>query len=248
MAEGMSNADKPKSLDESVEGALLDADLFVKYKAPQRALERLQEAVAHHPRSIVLREKLREIAVTHERQDEAARQCLSLVNLYIARENFESAHERLLEAKHIDPRINIAPGLEAIRRARRPDLHHAPAPPAPSAEPARRHVTLAGDLSAVNIFDAVQVIENSRLTGALEVENQERRGRVLFNDGRIVGAECGAEQAAEAFRLVVEMTAGAFDFSKAAEDFPVTINALTNTNLILDTLRQLDEDKQEDGG
>jgi hypothetical protein len=241
----MGNADKPKSVDESVEGALLDAELFVKYKAPQRALERLHEAVAHHPRSIVLREKLREIAVAHERQDEAARQCLSLVNLYIARENFEAAHERLLEAKHIDPRINIAPGLEAIRRARRPDLQHAPAPPS---EPARRQVTLAGDLSAVNIFDAVQVIENSRLTGALEVENQERRGRVLFNEGRIVGAECGAEQAAEAFRRVVEMTAGAFDFSKSAEDFPVTINALTNTNLILDTLRQLDEDKQEDGG
>ncbi len=244
----MSNADKPKSLDESVEGALLDADLFVKYKAPQRALERLQEAVAHHPRSIVLREKLREIAVAHDRQDEAARQCLSLVNLYIARENFESAHERLLEAKHIDARINIAPGLEAIRRARRPDLHHAPATPAPPPSPARRHVTLAGDLSAVNIFDAVQVIENSRLTGALEVENQERRGRVLFNEGRIVGAESGAEQGTDAFRLVVEMTAGAFEFEKAAEDFPVTINALSNTNLILDTLRQLDEDNQEDEG
>ncbi|HEU4596220.1 MAG TPA: DUF4388 domain-containing protein [Pyrinomonadaceae bacterium] len=244
----MGNADKPKSVDESVEGALLDAELFVKYKAPQRALERLQEAVAHHPRSIVLREKLREVAVAHERQDEAARQCLLLVNLYIARENFEAAHERLLEAKHIDPRINIAPGLEAIRRARRPDLHHAPVAPAPPAEPARRHVTLAGDLSAVNIFDAVQVIENSRLTGALAVENPERRGRVLFNEGRIVGAECGAEQAAEAFRLVVEMTTGAFDFEKSAEEFPVTINALTNTNLILDTLRQLDEDKQEEGG
>jgi hypothetical protein len=196
-----------------------------------------------------LREKLREIAVAHERQDEAARQCLSLVNLYIARENFESAHERLLEAKHIDPRINIAPGLEAIRRARRPDLHHAPAPtPAPAKEPARRQVTLAGDLSAVTIFDAVQVIENSRLTGALSVENTERRGRVLFNEGRIVGAECGAEKAAEAFRLVVEMTAGEFDFEKSPTDFPVTINALTNTNLILDTLRQLDEDSQEGEG
>jgi tetratricopeptide (TPR) repeat protein len=243
----MSNADKPKSLDESVEGALLDADLFVKYKAPQRALERLQEAVAHHPRSIVLREKLREIAVAHERSDEAARQCLSLVNLYIARENFESAHERLLEAKHIDPRINIAPGLEAIRRARRPDLHHAPAA-APAPAPARRRATLAGDLSAVNIFDAVQVVENSRLTGALAVESPERKGRVLFNEGRIVGAECGGEQGTDAFRLVVEMTAGAFDFERAAEDFPVTINALSNTNLILDTLRQLDEDKQEDEG
>src|SRR4051812_10925577 len=142
----MEKREKPKSLEESVEAALLDADLFVKYKAPQRAVERLQEAIAHWPRSIVLREKLREVAFSNGLQDEAARQCLLLVNLYIARENFESAHERLLEAKHIDPRINIAPGLEAIRRARRPDLQHAPAPAPPPPPSAPRHVTFGGDL------------------------------------------------------------------------------------------------------
>ena len=240
----MSEREKPKSLDESVEAAILDADLFVKYKSPQRAIERLQEAIAHWPRSIVLREKLREIAFTHEREDEAARQCLVLVNLYISRENFEAAHERLLEAKHIDPRINIAPGLEAIRRARRPDLQPTPAPPAPLAA-LSRPVAFAGDLSTVSIFDAVQVIENSRLTGALSIESAERQGRVLFNDGRIVDAECGEAKGTLAFRLIVEVTSGAFDFEKSASEFPVRIQALSNTNLILDTLRQLDEEKQE---
>jgi tetratricopeptide (TPR) repeat protein len=241
----MSKRDKPKSLDESVEAAILDADLFVKYKAPQRAVERLQEAVAHYPRSVVLREKLREVAISHGREDEAARQCLVLVNLYISRENFEAAHERLLEAKHIDPRINIAPGLEAIRRARRPDLlQHAPAPPAPAA--ASRSVTLAGDLATVSIFDAVQVIENSRLTGALAIESGARKGRVLFNEGRIVDAECGEAKGTMAFRLLVEVTSGAFDFEKAAHEFPVRIQAASNTNLMLDTLRQLDEEKNEE--
>jgi len=244
--------ERPKSLDESVEAALLDADLFVKYKAPQRAVERLQEAIAHHPRSVVLREKLREVSFTHGQPHEAARQCLFLVNLYIARENFEAAHERLLEAKHIDPRINIAPGLDAIRRARRPDLHATAAAPAPApatpAAPERRRVTLAGDLSSVNIFDAVQVLENSRLTGALsvEAEGDAPPARVLFNEGRIVGAECGADTGTEAFRRIVEITAGTFDFQKSAADFPVTIQALTNTNLILDTLRQFDEETQEE--
>jgi hypothetical protein len=239
----MSEREKPKSLEESVEAALIDADLFVKYKAPHRAIERLQEAVAHHPRSITLREKLREVAVSYGREDEAARQCLTLVTLYISRENFESAHERLLEAKHIDARINIAPGLEAIRRARRPDLQpHAPAA-APPAAVASRPVTFAGDLSTVSIFDAIQVIENSRLTGALSVESAERQGRVLFNDGRIVDAECGEAQGTLAFRLIVEVTSGAFDFEKAPSEFVIRIQALSNTNLILDTLRQLDEEK-----
>ncbi|MBV9924475.1 MAG: DUF4388 domain-containing protein [Acidobacteria bacterium] len=242
----MKEREKPKSLEESVEAALLDADLFVKYKAPQRAVERLQEAIAHWPRSIVLREKLREIAFSHGLSDEAARQCLVLVNLYIARENFDSAHERLLEAKHIDPRLNIAPGLEAIRRARRPDLQQAapaPAPPAPAAAP--RPVTFAGDLSTVSIFDAVQVLENSRLTGALAVEGPARKGRVLFNDGRIVDAECGEARGTFAFRLLVEVTSGGFDFAKSKNEFPIRIQALSNTNLILDTLRQMDEEKNE---
>src|SRR5919107_5435343 len=145
----MNEREKPKSLDESVEAAVLDADLFVKYRAPQRAVERLQDAIAHHPRSVVLREKLREVCVAHGMEEEAARQCLTLVQLYITRENFESAHERLIEAKHINPRFNIAPGLEAIRRARRPDLQqqHVPAPaPAPPATPERRKpITFAGD-------------------------------------------------------------------------------------------------------
>ena len=240
--------ERPRSLDESVEAALLDADLFIKYKAPQRAVGRLQEAIAHHPRSVVLREKLREVAVAHGDPREAARQCLFLVNLYISRENFEAAHERLLEAKHIDPRINIAPGLEAIRRARRPDLQApAAAPPAPAPQPERRPVILAGDLSSVNIFDAMQVVENSRLTGALSVEGEDRRARVLFNEGRIVGAECGGAEGTEAFRQVVEITAGSFDFEKSPTDFPITIQALSNTNLILDTLRQFDEENQEEG-
>jgi len=242
----MKEREKPKSLEESIEAALLDAELFIKYKAPQRAVDRLQEAIAHQPRSIVLREKLREIAFSHGLKDEAARQCLVLVNLYIARENFDSAHERLLEAKHIDPRLNIAPGLEAIRRARRPDLQHAPAPQAPPPAPqAPRAVTFAGDLSTVSIFDAVQVLENSRLTGALAIEGPSRRGRVLFNDGRIVDAECEEARGTLAFRLLVEVTSGGFDFNRSRNEFPVRIQAPSNTNLILDTLRQMDEEKGE---
>ena len=239
----MNEREKPKSLDESVEAAVLDADLFVKYRAPQRAVDRLQEAIAHHPRSIVLREKLREIAVTHGMEEEAARQCLTLVQLYITRENFESAHERLIEAKHINPRINIAPGLEAIRRARRPDLQHAAPAYAPQPPAAPRPVTFAGDLSTVNIFDAVQVIENSKLTGALAIESAGRKGSVFFNDGRIVDAECDDAKGTLAFRLLVEVTGGSFDFEKAPNEFPVRIQALSNTNLILDTLRQMDEEK-----
>ncbi|HYG82512.1 MAG TPA: DUF4388 domain-containing protein, partial [Pyrinomonadaceae bacterium] len=181
---------KEKEQEGDVETALLDAELFLKYQAPERAVRRLRTALERNPRSIPLRERLREITQS-KHPEEAARQCLALASLYIEREDLQKAHDRLVEAKNLDPRISIASGLEAIRRARRPNLRHLR--PGEVAVPANRivkrsqvKVTFAGDLSAVSIFDAVQVIENSRLTGALAVTSDTRQGRVLFNEGRIV--------------------------------------------------------------
>ena len=236
----MSDAHKTKEQEGEVETALLDAELFIKYRAPERAIKRLQNALERRPRSIPLRERLREISASSQHVDEAARQCLALAGLYIEREDFETAHDRLLEAKQLDPRISIATGLEAIRRARRPDLH-----PSEAVTAERAVSTLTGDLSAISIFDAVQVLENSRLTGALTITSDAQVGRVLFNEGRIVGAETGELKGEDAFREIVEVTSGTFDFERATQEFPVTIQAASNTNLILDSLRQLDEENKE---
>ncbi len=228
--------------DPETEAALLDADLFLKYAAPERAIKRLREALEVTPHSIHLRERLREIAILHKYLEEAARHCLALARLYIEREDLDTARERLLEAKRLDPRINIAAGLEAIRRAQVPQAYQAETSVQPQSI-VRRDATLAGDLSAISIFDVVQVLENARLTGALAVKTNAPMGRVLFNDGRIVGAETEGARGEEAFRKLVEVTNGFFEFDKSTEGFPVTINAASNTNLILDSLRQLDEEK-----
>ena len=181
------------------------------------------------------------MAASYKQVEEAARQCLALASLYIEREDFDTAHDRLLEAKQLDERINIAAGLEAIRRARRPDLKPTPAP---EANFERRHFTLAGDLAAISVFDAVQVIENARLNGVLTLSGPKHRGEVKFNDGRIVDAACGNEVGDLGFQRVVEITDGTFEFQKSDEQFPTRIQALSNTNLILDTLRLLDEKNQ----
>jgi hypothetical protein len=224
-----------------IESALLDADLFMKYQAPERAIKRLKTALELSSRSIKLRERLREICVFYKHAEEAARQCLALASLYIEREEFDLAHDRLLEAKQLDERINIAKGLEAIRRARRPDLKPTPGP---EAEFERKHFTLAGDLSAISIFDAIQVIENARLNGVLNISDPKREGQVNFNEGRIVDALCDGEIGEVGFQRVVEITSGKFEFQKTSEQFTIRIQALSNTNLILDTLRLLDERKQ----
>jgi len=224
-----------------VETALLDAELFIKYGSPDRALKRLRTALDRSPGSIPLRERMREVAAANKHPEEAARHCLALASLYIERDDFDAAHDRLLEAKQLDKRISIGTGLEAIRRARHPELQAKPAAAAPQGDKAG--VTFAGDLATISVFDAIQAIENSRLTGALVLGNNAQAGRVLFNDGRIVGAESGKLIAHEAFRQIVEVTGGTFEFQKAAHSFPVTIESASNTNLILDSLRQVDEEK-----
>ena len=237
----MSDDSKNKEVVGEVETALLDAELFVKYGSPERAFKRLRTALEHSPRSIPLRERMHEIAAAHKHPQEAARQCLALASLYIERDDFDIAYDRLLEAKQLDSRISIAGGLEAIRRARHPERADAAVPePQPSAAP--RSVTLAGDLTAITIFDAIQAIENSRLTGVLRIDNSTQTGRVLFNEGQIVGAESGELKAEDGFRQLVEATGGTFDFEKSAQAFPVTINSASNTNLILDSLRLADEE------
>ena len=225
-----------------VETALLDADLFLKYGAPDRAMKRLKTALERMPRSISLREKLREVAASHKHPEEAARHCLALASLYIERDNFDAAHDRLLEAKQLDNRISIASGLEAIRRARHPELKTDAAAPRSTPFTRKESVTLAGDLAVISVFDAIQAIENSRQTGALTLQNSTRTGRVFFNDGQIVGSECGRLVAYEAFRQIVEITSGIFDFETSVQLFPITIEAASNTNLILDSLRQVDEE------
>jgi hypothetical protein len=222
-----------------VETALLDAELFIKYGSPDRAMKRLRTALERSPRSIRLRERMREIAAAHKQPEEAARHCLALASLYIERDDFDAAHDRLLEAKQLDKRISIATGLEAIRRARHPEAQNAQA----EKEASRQQplVTFAGDLRTISLFDAIQALENSRLTGILTLTNNAQNGRVFFNDGQIVGAEFGDQKEYAAFRAIVEITSGMFDFQKSGQTFPVSIAAASNTNLILDSLRQVDE-------
>jgi hypothetical protein len=237
----MSLTDSQTEHVSEVEAALLDAELFMKYQAVDRAIKRLRAALELNNRSIKLRERLREICASQKQVEEAARQCLALASLYIEREDFDTAHDRLLEAKQLDNRINIGSGLEAIRRARRPDLKPVPAPE-PQFE--RKHFTLAGDLGSVSVFDAIQVIENARLNGVLTMNGEKHNGQVMFNDGRIVDAACDGQSGEKGFERLVEITNGTFEFQKTSDQYPTRIQALSNTNLILDTLRLLDEKKQ----
>lgn len=229
----------------SIESVLLDADLFVKYASPEKAFKLLRESIERSPRSIPLREKMRDISIKQKNLNEAAKQCLALVSLYIAREEFELAYDRLQEAKLLDPRISVAPGLEAIRRARRPDIADKRDR---SPQKVRTDVTLAGNLGYVSIFDAVQVIENAKMTGLLVLKSDMHLASVAFNEGKIVDAECNGHNGSKAFREIIELNSGTFEFTTAESEFPVVINVSSNTNFLLDVLTELDNERAEKQG
>jgi len=239
--------DKPGTpiTEVSIESVLLDADLFVKYSSPEKAYSLLRESLERSPRSIPLREKFRDICIKQKNLNEAAKQCLALVSLYIGREEFDIAYDRLQEAKLLDPRISVAPGLEAIRRARRPDFA---VTRDKSPQKVRTDVTLAGNIGYVSIFDAVQVIENSKMTGLLVLKSDLHLGNVSFNDGKIVDAECNGRNGTVAFKDLIEISSGTFEFSISEVEFPVVINVASNTNFLLDVLTDLDNERAEKQG
>jgi tetratricopeptide (TPR) repeat protein len=229
----------------TIESVLLDADLFIKYSSPEKAFDLLRMSLERSPRSIPLREKMRDICVKQRNLNEAARQCLALVSLYIGREDFDLAYDRLQEAKLLDPRISVAPGLEAIRRARRPDFA---TNRDKSPQKVRTDVTFAGNLAFVTIFDAVQVIESSKMTGLLVIKSDLHLANVAFNEGKIVDAECNAKNGHPAFREIIEINHGTFEFSVADHEFPVVIAVSSNTNFLLDVLTELDQERAEKQG
>ncbi|MEO6051648.1 MAG: DUF4388 domain-containing protein [Pyrinomonadaceae bacterium] len=227
----------------TIESVLLDTDLFVKYGSPEKAFALLRESLERSPRSIGLREKMRDICVRQKNLNEAAKQCLALVSLYIAREDFDVAYDRLQEAKLLDPRISVAPGLEAIRRARRPDFatNRDRTP-----QKVRTDVTFAGNLAFVSIFDAVQVIESAKMTGLLLIKSDLHLASVAFNEGKIVDAECNGNNGHVAFRDIIEINAGTFEFSTSDHEFPIIISVSSNTNFLLEA--ELDNERAEKQG
>jgi hypothetical protein len=91
----------------------------------------------------------------------------------------------------------------------------------------------------------VQVIENARLTGTLTLTSAGANGgHIQFNEGRIAAARSGVERDADALRRLVELTGGEFDFQRSNESYPITIQASSNTSLLLNALRELDEEKK----
>lgn len=210
------------------ESSIIDADLLVKYRMVNRAIETLERAIDSAPRHIGLREKLREILIDAGRRDQAAQHCLALASLHISAGDEESANERLLEAKRLDPRVSVTGQLREVHTRSAPEQ--------------RPQKILSGNLADVNLFDIIQIIENSRLTGLLQVTSSAVCGEIHFDEGLVVGAKSGMDFGRKALSLFAGAGDGSFEFEKTSGAYDRTIQTTSNTALILDMLRIKDEE------
>lgn len=119
-------------------------------------------------------------------------------------------------------------------------------PGAEAAEPAASYQAsrnvLLGNFAIVSMFDVIQMVENSRLTGALVITSPAAVGEIHFNEGQIVGAKAGPSGGTEAIMKLLDASEGVFEFKKEDAEYPRTIQTTSNMALLLDLLRVKDEE------
>ena len=101
----------------------------------------------------------------------------------------------------------------------------------------------SGNFAVVSLFDVIQMIENSHLTGELEVTLPTASGEIYFNSGLIVDAKSGTDASIEALNKFLGATEGKFQFAKSEETYEPTIQSTSNMALLLDLLRAKDEEE-----
>jgi tetratricopeptide (TPR) repeat protein len=231
-----------------VESVILDAELLIKYNMPERGIAALEQAVDRKPESIRLREKLRDFYLERSQSDLAASQCLALSGLYVRAGNFDEANRCLLEARQLNPRVAVTMRMQELKRmeqSRQRTTSQLKAP-APAAAPQMR-ATLSGNLAEISVFDIVQLLENNHLTGILSLRKGGVTGKIYFTEGLIMNGALGNESGLEAFRrLMQDANGGFFVFEKSQVGFAQVIQASSNTSLILDLLREYDEEHRCD--
>lgn len=135
-------------------------------------------------------------------------------------------------------------GLSPEQRAVLERLIESEALPADSADAQHKlgQKLFLGSFTVISLFDVIQMIENSRLTGVLSVFLPSVRGEVYFTEGEIVGATADGESGAEGLARLLNAAEGTFEFRKASADFERTIDSPSNVGLLLDLLRVKDEE------
>jgi len=228
-----SHFDKTVSIvtDEDVENFIVDIELLEKFGQHASAIGRLEHVLKQYPNEIRLRQKLKGIYFDRKMPKRAAQECLEIAKKLQQQNQKEEANKYLREAQRLNPVLSSA-RREAVPAA---TAQASAAPTSPGSVAA-----LKGDLSEIGLLDVIQILDNCQKTGELQVSSEGQAGTIFFNGGRIVNAVYQEKAGEQAMYALVAVKGGTFEYKPSATAFDVVIHN-SNTNLLLEGLRLLDE-------
>ena len=104
-----------------------------------------------------------------------------------------------------------------------------------------------GFVEDLGFLDMLQMMSQSRKTGSLFINNQDKGEiYIFFDEGNIVHCITEFENGEEGFYRIIGITDGEFEISMGPVDVEQTINAPTNA-LLMEGLRRLDESQAGEG-
>jgi tetratricopeptide (TPR) repeat protein len=156
----------------------------------------------------------RQLAVLYagaRRHEEALRACRRVLEIYLAEGNRSAAIGYLRGMASLGT-FTAGARQEFERLFNLPEGSCAAPPPraAEALDAGDQDVVLRGILGQVTVLDIVRRVEDSALTGQLEVRRDVLLAHVYFNAGRIVAARVGGLTRREALRAVLAIDSGTY--------------------------------------
>ena len=236
-----SNFDQKVSLvtDEDVESFITDIELLEKFGQGVSVIRRLEQVLKAYPQEIKLRQKLKSVYVDRKMPNKAAQECLEIAKILQLQDQKESANKYLREAQRLNPLLSSA--------KRAPTAVGSPADQVgPVSTGSETYAALKGDLSEIGLLDVIQILDNAQKSGKLIINSDGKPGTIFFNSGRIVNASYQDKVGEPAMYALVAVKGGNFEYKSSSSAFEVVINN-SNTNLLLEGLRLLDEANRDQG-
>lgn len=93
----------PSEIEKTVDEAILEADIYLKYGLKDNARELLESLRNKEPQNILLHQRLKTLYFENNEKDHAIEECLRLHDIYKQNGEFDKSNQMLREAFEIDP-------------------------------------------------------------------------------------------------------------------------------------------------
>lgn len=101
---------------------------------------------------------------------------------------------------------------------------------------------MVGQVSDISVVELCQMINSNQKTGRLNLENNENRGTILFNEGELVHAEYDGTSGKDAFYEILAIDSGRFKFVQGLSFKELRLDVLGGfMGMIMEGMKRIDD-------